>query len=49
MTTALTVVVGVLVVGLIITAVRLRPRRVSGPDPVAEAEAIRDASEGAAV
>ncbi|HEY7048447.1 MAG TPA: MFS transporter [Jatrophihabitantaceae bacterium] len=49
MTTALTVVVGVLVVGLIITAVRLRPRRASGPDPVAEAEAIRDASEGAAV
>jgi len=51
MTTALTVVVGVSVVGLLITALRLRPRRTAavddgGPDPVAEAEAI---CEGATV
>jgi MFS family permease len=51
MTTALTVVLGVAVVGLLITAARLRPRRaVAGEaDLLAEAEAIREgATDGAA-
>jgi MFS family permease len=40
MTTALTVIMGVLVVGLLITVVRLVPRRAVASSPVDEAEAI---------
>jgi predicted MFS family arabinose efflux permease len=44
MTTGLAVVVGISVVGLLITAVRLRPRRADAASPVAEAEAIRESA-----
>jgi MFS family permease len=44
MTTALTVVVGVSVLGLVITAVRLRPRRAGTSSPAAEAEAIYESA-----